>query len=223
MSEERWTGLEWQGSTVVVLASGESLSAEQCEMVRVWRAAGDRRRVIAINTTFRRAPWADVLYACDAPWWKNVNLKTGLTYHAEAKATFHGELWTQDENAVLLFEDLRRIKSEPKPGLGRVPGVIHQGQNGGYQAVNLAYQAGAELILLLGFDMKGGHWHGEHPKPLTNTKQHLFAAYLQHFERMARDFLSTDCRVVNCTPGSALQSFPTAALETMLAAEAVNA
>ena len=54
----------WEGETVVCLASGPSLTPADVEYVR------GKARVIVINTTVLLAPWADVLYACDARWWQ---------------------------------------------------------------------------------------------------------------------------------------------------------
>jgi hypothetical protein len=62
---------------VVCIASGPSLTAEDVERVR---AAG--HPVIVTNTTFRLAPWADVLFGMDSKWWKE--------YHKEVDSVFTG-------------------------------------------------------------------------------------------------------------------------------------
>lgn len=61
------------------IASGPSLTTEDCELVR------DRHDgpTIVVNTTFRRAPWADILVAQDDIWWK--------VYGAEVNFGFPGE------------------------------------------------------------------------------------------------------------------------------------
>lgn len=205
-----WDGLRWPQSTVVILASGPSLTLEQCEMVRVWRAAAERRYVIAINTTFKRAPWADVLYACDAAWWKQ--------YLPEVKTDFAGELWSQDKEAARQF-GVHLIPSLRMPGLCTRPGFIHQGGNSGYQAINLAVQAGATQVVLLGYDMSdraGKHWHGKYTNGLPNTGTHLFLEWIRNFERLATDLETAGVSVVNCTPSSALTSFRTADLRLHL-------
>lgn len=199
--------LQWPGQTVVILASGPSLSEEQVEAVRRWRAA-KFGRVIAVNTTFRRAPWADVLYACDGQWWQ--------VYHAEAERVFKGELWTQDMTARRHYA-INRVESAMLPGLGKKPGLIHQGGNGGYQAINLAYQAGCDRIVLLGFDMHGTHWHGRYDNGLPNTAAHLFKTWISGFDALAADLLNEGVEVVNCAPGSRLTCFPTADLMGVLA------
>lgn len=197
-------GPDWADAAVVIMASGPSLSVEQVAAVYAWRTAegmSDRRRVIVINTTFRLAPWADMLFACDMGWW---------TLHiAEAREDFRGELWTQDLRAQLEYK-VRRVQSVRSEGLGRKPGVIHQGHNSGFMAINLAWQCGASRIVLLGFDMRDvdrrSHWHGDHPKPLNLCRN--FPLWIAALNALAADLRVEGTDVVNCTPGSALTCFP---------------
>jgi hypothetical protein len=202
-----WDGLHWDGCEVAILASGESLSVEQSEAVKRWRdAASSFRRVIAINTTFRRALYADVIYACDGAWWDGRDRLDAPRYADEAKATFAGELWTRDADAAKRH-GLRLLKSQPGRGLERQVGVINEGSNSGYQAIGLAYQAAARVVYLLGYDMKGGHWHGEHPGMLR--KNSPFPIFLRNFKRLAAEVAALpDFSVINCTPNSALRDFP---------------
>src|SRR6185369_4136037 len=101
---------------VVIVASGPSLKIDDCDLVRQWpEAVGGR--CIVINPSYQRAPWADVLYACDGHWWAG--------HVTQVRQTFHGEQWTQDEAAAKSY-GLNFVKSERKEGLGRKPGVIHQ-------------------------------------------------------------------------------------------------
>ena len=47
---------DWSGKTAIVIASGPSLTDEQCNAAR---ATGFD--TIVVNATFRRAPWANIL------------------------------------------------------------------------------------------------------------------------------------------------------------------
>jgi hypothetical protein len=169
----------------------------------------DERAGIVINTTFRRAPWADLLYACDTPWWD--------TYIAEVRDSFHGALWTQNI-ASKQFDGVRTVASLDAAGLGRKPGVIHQGGNSGYQAINLAWLAGARRMRLVGYDMRNvngrTHHHGDHPGVLHRPM--VYERWLPKFDALAADLRRERVEVLNCTPGSALKAFPRIDLDVAL-------
>ena len=117
-----------------------------------------------MNTSFRRAPWADVLYACDGGWWNAYVADVMLAVPA-------AELVTLNQTAARAY-GLTRIGSDAGAGLPLRPGRIRQGSNSGYQAIQLAVMRGARRVILLGFDMQRtdgrSHWHGDHPRPLPN-------------------------------------------------------
>lgn len=210
-----WSGLFWDGNTVVILASGESLTMEQCALVQAWRDVDrEQRKVIAINTTFRRAPWADLLYVCDIEWFNAKERGADKTYFEEANDYFPlARMWTQDQRAVSKY-GVQYVASANNPGLSKKPGIVNTGNNSGYQALNLAYIAGATKIILLGYDMKGTHWHGDHPAPINSRLP--FEMWIPAFQRMARDFKDTNCEVINATPESLLKGFRKVPLEEAL-------
>lgn len=196
--------------TVVCVASGPSLSAEQLEPVRLAREAG-RVRVVGVNNTYRLAPWVDVVFAVDLLWWKK--------HHADVKARApRAETVTQDASAHKQFDLRTRIRGAASDGLGMHE--IHTGGNGGHAAVNLAYLWGAKRIVLLGYDMKLGpngerHWHADHPAPCIQTQ--LFDHWIRRFESTARDLKKLGIEVLNCTPGSALPWFKRCTIDEALA------
>lgn len=101
--------------------------------------------------------------------------------------------------------------------LSEWPNGVGTGQNSGFQAINIAYLAGAHRVLLLGFDMQSrdgkAHWFGDHP---IATQESWFSAFLQNFARLAR-FLPAGFEIINCTPGGALNCFPRMPLDEALA------
>lgn len=193
-----WDGLLWDGATVCLIASGPSLTQEQCDAAKKWRSGSGNRRAIVINTSFRIAPWADLLYACDKRWWDK-------HYDEVLASGFGGERWTTED-----FSGAKRITSERLPGLGKRPGIIRQGMQSGYQAMNLAWMAGATKLILLGFDCKPDgkkeHWHGDHPHGM-NAKN-PYNAWVKNFEALAADLNQEGCEVINATPFSAIEVFP---------------
>jgi hypothetical protein len=208
-----WDLLSWPHSKVVIIASGPSLTKEDCSLVQQWRNGKDRR-VIVINSSYRLAPWADVLFGSDHRWWNE--------YYKRVAQEFAGQLWTQQQgwkpydmaNCPLL----RVVQSEAKPGLNQRAGFINQGKNSGYMAIGLAYQAGADEIILLGFDMReeGGrkHWHGDHPQGLNSFTD--FRVWIREFDQLSKGLKEVGVRVFNATRHSDLKAFPRVALEDAL-------
>lgn len=196
--------------TTICVASGPSLSDDQCEI-----AEGAQRRrdcsVIAINDNWRRVPNADVLYACDGAWWE--------MHSVAVRQSFRGQCWTQDAKAAKLRPWLSVIGVIRRPGLTTDPARICLGGNGGHQAINLAYLFGARRILLIGYDMQntGGraHWFGDHPKPLTQGHPRSFIAA---FSTLAEEAALRDLDIINCSVESALTCFQRMTLAEALAA-----
>lgn len=188
------------GGDLVVVASGPSLARWQCDYIR------DKARAVATNTSFRAVAPGSVVYGCDHPWWQR--------YHRQTESY---ERWTQDAEAAAEF-GLNYIRSRPGEGLATEPGLIHQGCNSGYQAINLAWHFGAERIILIGFDMQhtGGrtHWHGDHPKGLANAQG--VERWRPHFTALARDLARLGVPVINCSLQTALACFERADLRDVL-------
>lgn len=205
-----WKKLHWPGATVVIIASGPSLTKEDCELVQRWRNGVDRRAIV-INTSYQRALWADILYACDGRWWDR--------YYKDVVGHFSGVLWTQDEVAAQKF-GIHYVRSEQGTGLNRKIGVINQGLHSGYQSLGLAYQAGANKIILLGFDctdnniLGGTHWHGDYEDPLQSFPD--YAYWIERFEQLAPDLKKEGVIVLNATRYTELKCFPQIDLENAL-------
>jgi hypothetical protein len=194
----------WPGETVVILAGGPSLSAEQVEMVRHAHISG-HIRVIVINSSYLLAPWADVLYACDTRWWDANPAAYGF---AGLKVTLGPEI-------AAAHPDVRLLERTFAPGLDRAPTRIRTGKNGGYQALGLAFHlAGEHLDLLLGYDLRCAvgpdgrrvtHWHGGHKHRQWQVDE--TTTFLPEYPALAADLAAAGVAVVNCTPGSALKCF----------------
>ncbi len=84
------------------------------------------------------------------------------------------------------------------------------GCNSGLMGIYLAFSLGASKVLLLGFDMQGSHFFGRHGGNLTNTPAKRFQQHMHQFKSFK------GCPVINCTPNSALKTFPMADIRDML-------
>jgi hypothetical protein len=184
------------------MASGPSLTQEDADYCR-----GKADGVIVVNTTYKRAPWADALVASDVRWWqwhKGAPDFQGLKY-----ATSKHVRWPKVQN----------LRNTGPKGLELDPTGLRHGINSGYRAINLAFHFGATRIILLGYDMKRGddpkrleHWHGDHPVPSRSQ----YPSFIKYFHSLVEPLREHGVEVINCTPGSALDAFPMADLRDVL-------
>lgn len=181
------------------IATGPSLVAADCDEIKARRL---QITTIAINDSYRIAPWAEHLYACDGNWW--------AVHREQVFQDFRGEKWTQDpgfrDNPAFNF-----IKSIA--GVGLSDEALVRGNNSGYQAINLAYILGAKKLLLLGYDMKGRgeHWFGRHDREKGLSDSTDYGSFISHFERMHPE--NYGLKLINCSRDTALECFPRMSLQ----------
>jgi hypothetical protein len=177
----------WAGQTVICVASGPSLTEEDCNV-----AHESGHRIIAVNSSWRMVE-SDVIYASDYAWWQRY--LPDLTSKAER--------WTNNR------------KAETEFGCKRFP--LANGCNSGLAAIHLAMWFGAARILLLGYDCKAtngqAHWHGPHTR-CNNPNEISFKMWQKQFRQTSR---SVRERVVNCSRQTAIACFSRMSLETALA------
>lgn len=165
------------------------------------------------------APWADVCYFADSEWWK---------WHKDRPdfQAFAGEKCSIQSTGMDIFAPevhLLRNKTHPSNGVGLSLDTesLITGYHSGWQVVNISVLTGAALILLLGYDARepesGGpsHWFGHHPKrePVA-----AYEKYRQSFKLGAGALRDAGVRVINCSPGSAIDAFPRMTLAEALGA-----
>lgn len=172
--------------TIAILASGQSLNADDVSYVKQARDDGRLKGVIAVsNVGLDLAPWADALVSHDTRWWAH-NLHSNM-FEGRKFCRNH---WARCETYI----------PDPKNGC-----------NSGYMAMQVARDIfAAERIVLLGFDMHGTHYFGPHGKGLRNTTDERFLVHIKQFNGW------TGPEVINCTPSSALTLFPSANLRDII-------
>lgn len=144
-------------------------------------------KTIAVSDAFRLAPWADALVSADRKWW---------TANPDARQ-FAGQKYMAMRD---LDDQVERVNTS-------INGI-----NSGLLALHVAVKLGAKRILLLGFDMHGGHFFGPHAEPLSNTTEKRFEV----FKRQFAAYRPAGVEILNCTPGSSLNCYPMANLEDVL-------
>lgn len=208
---------EWEGRTVVLIASGPSLTKAQVNTAKECHYSGEVM-ALGVNDAYRIAPWIDWLYAADPQWW-DVHIRS-------VRETYIPNLSCQDQDTCQRWglrwvpgpESSKGHRSEH--GLSTDPAFIHFGSHSGFQALNIAFHLGAKRICLLGYDMrfeKRPHWFGDHPQTLQNAHEPgWYARWLPVYDEAAPQLDRAGVDVVNCTPGSAINCFRRATISEAL-------
>jgi hypothetical protein len=185
-----------------------------------------RLPIFGCNNAYQIAP-VRALLACNPEWWdyyypRDIDLRLG---------TF--SKWTWDQQTADKY-GLAHIRGEWGDGLSTDSGVIHYGHSSGYQLIGLALHHGVTEFVLIGYDLRypvmydgikqvaGGdrHYFGEYPQELQHwTKFNMGKAgelngLLDCYRTIQPE--AYGIRIINCSPGSALDFFENGRLEEWL-------
>jgi len=180
--------------------------------------------VYGMNRLWRDFPTLDVFLSCN-PEFYDCEWERGLK-------DIPAEKWTWDANTASKY-GIRHIRGKWADGFSHDPRFIHYGHSSGFQLPQLAYHAGFRRLLLCGYDMhfaadydgknerigsRPRHYFGEYEDeqlqhwPSVKVKDGVFVELIEQFEKVKR--LNPDVEIINCSPGSAMQCFPFADLES---------
>lgn len=193
---------DWRGDAIAIVASGPSTKRANVASLR------GRLKIIAIKENVELCPWADVVYGCDAAFWRNA---MGLPNFRGLKIAYRSP--SSLVHSIRIAEKQHRI-------LTAEPGVIGSGGNSGFQALNLAIQFGATRILLIGFDMSdrhGVHWYGRSQGDgRTQPAEWNFVPWRKAFHVAACQMAGLGVQVLNASPLTTLTCFPIVTVENAL-------
>lgn len=194
---------EWSAERCFILCGGDSLRAQRGLVPQL------RGRVIAIKQSAALRPDADVMFISGEDSWENCRHVLPL---------FRGTyIVVRSKVDLRLPKTVKRIgRTKDHTRLCEDARCV-AGLDAGTSAINLAYHFGATEIVLLGFDMCGGHWcNGEIPHALPHPPQDHFTRHLGQLEPFAADCRAKGIRVVNCSPISKATCFERQPLEAFL-------
>ena len=200
----------WTNATVCILASGPSLTAEDVEFVR------GKTPVIVVNDAVRLAPWADVLYSSDGPWWKRERGAPGFT---GMKLCIEKKKGAGVDSYGRTWPSVGVLRNAGIAGLSLDPSAICHYKNSGGAAINLAVHLGAIRIVLLGFDMSAGPNGQRHFYPEGPRGSSPYGDFRRYMATMVHPLKAAGVTVVNASRRTALTCFPRVALEQALRAE----
>lgn len=182
----------------IIVASGPSLTRDDVDALR---GVGP---TIAVNNSVFFAPWADVLFATDAVWWR---------YYTPKVNWYKGRRVSRTHNAAGIEQ--WRGKNWPRTG-----------GNSGHMAIQFAVDNGATNVALIGFDQQKtegkAHFHADHPKVAQDGRRTNMAnaggvmAWPRLMEKTAVDLKERGIRVVNLSRQTALKCFPRMTVEHFL-------
>lgn len=188
--------------TAYIVTRGESVSAARLDLI-------DPGATIVVKEAARLVPDAAVLYAAELDW---------FMLQTELLATFAGERWcgridyvpkhlrgradARDVCAAFLRgQRVSALRGIFQDGLCRTPGAIHlgagAGRNSGLQAIGLAWQWGARRIVLVGFDLAGGHFSPDIRRIGATPDYNAFRESIGH---LAQDLVADGVDVINASP-----------------------
>lgn len=197
------------GQTGCILASGPSMSREQCDAI-----LGTDWYVLAINSTWRIAPWVPAIYGCDWQWWAG-SAAPGAGDYAGLRVIGYlpkrgGNPYVPDE----LTEAAGAMRFLPvQVGHNQLlwdGRSIGSGCNGAFQAANWLARCGISRLILLGVDCHSpdARWHGRHVHTGASIPDAAaLRGWVRAWNEAAGDFAAHGIEVVNCTPGSAVGCF----------------
>lgn len=189
---------DWSGYAVVIVASGPSAKKVDLGIL----AQKSRVKVIAIKESHRLCR-PDMIYGCDRAWW---HANAGLPKYQGLKVAYDPMLREQYPDIHLV-----RIELHADTILTETPGLIGSGGNSGFQALNLAVQFGARMIVLIGFDMHGdggAHWYGRNEwQGANNPGESNYQRWRFAFALSAPGLGNIPVDVANATRYSGLKSY----------------
>jgi hypothetical protein len=180
--------------------------------------------IFGCNNTYQVLPLTALL-ACNPEWWAH--------YWADDRLRYGDfEKWTWDKPTADRY-GIAHIRGEWGDGLSTDPDVIFYGHSSGYQLIGLAYHYGVREFILCGYNLcyppgydgqqkiTGGdrHFFGEYPPALIhwtrfNTEGGKLHGLLDCYRTI--DTKALGIRIINTTPGTALDFFETGALADWL-------
>ena len=176
---------------VIVAAPGESLTEDL--RIKIFGHFALREYfgtpyVIAVCDAYKRV-FCDAIVANDAAWWRE---------RPDACAMNVGKFTTRK------FPGVEQIQANE---------LVSGGSSSGVLALWVARKLGAKRIMMVGFDHKGTHFFGPHVGRLKNTPPSRWPIFTAQFKQMAYQLAADKIDVLNCTPGTALDVFPTAKID----------
>jgi hypothetical protein len=210
MTDEFWSiPREWVGETCCIIGGGPSFDPMLAPILP--------GRVIAINSSVKCRPNADVLFWAD-PQWALAHPREVALHSGKYKITRRRPPPCAGDSVKLVGwvepfpkgkGGVRRLSNSPK---------YVGGYCSGGNAINIAYLFGVATTLLLGFDMQRVDGKDYYDGRCEEGKKKIdnYSIYIKHIEALAEDLNRNNVQVYNCSKNSKLTCFEYKSIETFL-------
>jgi hypothetical protein len=198
---------EWPGETAFIIAGGPSVLGQNLELLR-------GRRVIVINSSVYRVPWADFLYFGDWRWWNEPENKAAV-------AAFKGRVVTVSR--MVNDAKVLNCRNAKPPGLELQQDSLAQKWTSLTAATNLAAHliGSGGTIVWLGADGGPKNGRSHHHKP-HRWPQRPDGYDKQHGElvTVVQSLQALKITAFNASPGTAWTDLlPVVSLQDILLSE----
>ena len=203
--------------TIACIGTGPSLTLAQVDTAR---AKGFE--LFVCNNGYQLAHDASLLYACNYRWWQ---------HYWPSVRNLPCEKWTVNRSAANEF-GINWIAERFQHGLSTDRDIISHGHGSGFSLVSMAYRSGADRIVLIGYDLRYSSDYDGKQQIIGSTPRHFFDEYpasMQHWPSVSvkggvhvelvelyRSIKEQGLiEIINCTPGSAIDCFPSVDIEEL--------
>jgi hypothetical protein len=199
---------EWSGETAFLVCGGSSVKLADLDTLR-------GRRVVVVNSSVYRVPWADILFFGDERW-ELENRHAVKAFRGRVISASYGDVHCS------YIEFLRRPRPAETPaGLSGDRASVWLRHTSVRGAINLLCHLGVKRIVTLGLD--GGpdaagqtHHHAPHPWALNKD---IWALQREELAAVTPALAARGVDLFNASPGSKILFWPIVSLADYLASE----
>lgn len=169
------------------------------------------KHVIGVNAAYKLGDWIDMIVFGDKKWY--LENQKELARFPNLKVSCHGHIHTKKCQA----EGIKYVAKDTSVvwGLSSRPGYIGWNGHSGALAINMAINAGARRVILLGYDMKLNesnkqHWHALYrsaERTDFDPRRLPFERHMNSFPQIAIDAKRMGVEIINANPDSAIEEF----------------
>ena len=195
-------GRPFEGYTVVIVGQGPSVVPTEVTKI------SSIFPTVAIKDTYRWAPKAQIIYACDRAWWfSRWRTDEALREHPADKVVL--DYQKMDTKVPGLYW----LKCGGNEGFDYREGYVCHGRNSGHQALNMVVNMGPSKIILMGYDMReiNGKMHCDVPH--VPVPPSVLDDFYNAFMKAVPSLLKRNVQIVNTSAQSRITCFPKLTLE----------